>query len=188
MSLETTAPQSSRSPAAPTRAISATVPDWSRERPQRFWDPGPRLLKSIRDRQSILSSAGKRPGPFRALAAKLCTLRHRFWSVVSGADIPLTSRIAGGLALPHPSGIVIHPDAVVGPNCCFFQQVTLGVGGPIPGAPIVGGQVDIGAGAKVLGGVRIGDYARIGANAVVLSDVPPGATAVGVPARMIPTP
>lgn len=172
----------------PDRPISATVPDWSREAPRRFWDPGPRLLRAIRDRQRTLERARGKPGPLDSLAAKVCTLRHRFWSVVTGADIPLTANIAGGLALPHPNGIVIHPDAVVGPNCCFFQQVTLGVGGPIPGAPIIGGQVDIGAGTKVLGGVRVGDYARIGANAVVLSDVPPGATAVGVPARIIPKP
>jgi serine O-acetyltransferase len=45
--------------------------------------------------------------------------------------------------------------------------------------------VDIGAGAKILGGVVIGDHARIGANAVVLQDIPPGATAVGIPARII---
>lgn len=86
--------------------------------------------------------------------------------------------------MPHPNGVVIHPDAVVGPNCLIFQQVTLGHG-PTPGAPIIGGHVDIGAGAKILGGIRVGDHARIGANSVVLSDVPPGATAVGIPAKVI---
>jgi serine O-acetyltransferase len=110
---------------------------------------------------------------------------HRFWSAVAGADIPLNARLGGGLLLPHPNGVVIHPDAVVGPNCLLFQQVTLGYGGPKPGAPVLGGHVDVGAGAKVLGGVRVGDHARIGANAVVLDDVPAGATAVGVPARVI---
>ncbi len=54
-------------------------------------------------------------------------LRHRFWSVVTGADIPLGCRIGGGLLLPHPNGVVIHPDAAIGPNCLIFQQVTLGV-------------------------------------------------------------
>jgi len=49
----------------------------------------------------------------------------------------------------------------------------------------LGGHVDIGTGAKVLGGVTVGDHARIGANAVVLRDVPEGATAVGVPARIV---
>jgi serine O-acetyltransferase len=112
-------------------------------------------------------------------------LQHRFWSAVTGADIPLTCQIGGGLLLVHPNGIVIHPAAVIGPNCLLFQQVTIGMGGRIPGAPVLGGHVDVGAGAKILGGVRIGDHAVIGANAVVLADVPEGCTAVGVPARII---
>lgn len=111
-------------------------------------------------------------------------LRHRFWSVVTGADIPLESQLGGGLLLPHPNGIVIHPGAVVGVNCLLFQQVTIGVGSRV-GLPRIGGHVDIGAGAKILGGVVVGDHARIGANAVVLDDVPPGATAVGIPARLV---
>ncbi len=166
----------------PARTISATVPDWSRETPTRFWEPGARLMKAIRDRQRLAD----RRGPIVRLRAGWCTLRHRFWSVVTGADIPWNCTIGGGLALPHPNGVVIHPEARIGPNCCFFQQVTVGVGGPVPGVPTIGGQVDIGAGARVLGGVRIGDYARIGANAVVLCDVPAGRTAVGVPARVLP--
>ncbi len=52
------------------------------------------------------------------VTCKLATLRHRFWSVVSGAEIPLNAvRIAGGLLLPHPHGVVVHPEAVIGPNC-----------------------------------------------------------------------
>jgi serine O-acetyltransferase len=164
------------------RTISATEPDWSRERATRFWEPGAKLMRAVRDRQAL---AGRR-GPISKVKVALCILRHRFWSVAAGADIPWTSRIGGGLALPHPNGVVIHPDATIGPNCCFFQQVTVGVGGTIDGAPTIGGQVDIGAGAKVLGGVKIGNYARIGANAVVLCDVPEGCTAVGVPARVLP--
>ena len=87
--------------------------------------------------------------------------------------------------LPHPNGIVIHPEAVIGFNCLFFQQVTIGMGSK-PGLPILGGDVEVGAGAKILGGIRIGDHVKIGANAVVLTDVPDGATAVGIPARIIP--
>jgi serine O-acetyltransferase len=105
--------------------------------------------------------------------------------MVAGADIPLESEIGGGLLLTHPNGVVIFPGAVIGPNCLISQQVTIGVGGSKLGAPVIGGHVDVGAGAKILGGVRIGDHARIGANAVVLEDVPSGATAVGVPARIV---
>jgi serine O-acetyltransferase len=112
-------------------------------------------------------------------------LWYRWWSAVCGAEIDLKVRIGGGLLIPHPNGIVIFPDVVIGPNCLIFQQVTLGIGGRTAGCPILGGHVDVGAGAKILGGVTIGDHAKIGANAVVLDDVPGGATAVGVPARIV---
>jgi serine O-acetyltransferase len=103
-------------------------------------------------------------------------LRNRFWSVVSGADIPLNCCIGGGLVLPHPNGIVIHSDVKIGPNCLIFQQVTIGVTSSII-PPVIGGHVDIGAGAIILGNIKIGDHARIGAHALVCKDVPAGKTA-----------
>jgi serine O-acetyltransferase len=103
--------------------------------------------------------------------------------MVSGADIPINTRIGGGLLIPHPNGVVIHSDAEIGINCLLFQQATIGTRGG--GAPRVGNHVDIGAGARVLGSIRVGDYARIGANAVVLEDVPRDKTAVGIPARIL---
>lgn len=115
------------------------------------------------------------------MVRKYCSLRHRFWSVVTGAEIDLNASIGGGLLLPHPNGIVIHPDAVIGPNCLIFQQVTIGTSGR-GGYPRIGGHVDIGAGARILGGVVVGDHAVIGANAVVLTDVPTHGRAVGIPA------
>lgn len=158
--------------------ISAKTPDWSREaiRPGTY-EPWKRLLRTIRQYQA------KTGGPGR-LFRPLLVLRHRFWSVVCGSDIPINAKLGGGLITLHPQGIVVHPEAVVGPNCLILQQVTLGTG-PKPGLPRIGGHVDIGAGAKILGGVVIGDHARIGANAVVVTDIPPGATAVGIPARVI---
>ena len=161
--------------------VFATTPDWSRERCTRGrWEPSRRLLKSIRCYQYW-----RRHGWLGRCWAKFCLVQYRFWSLVSGAEIPLLARIDGGLLLPHPNGVVIHPDVQIGPNCLIFQQVTLGTGGPIPGVPRLGGHVDIGAGAKILGGVVIGDRAKIGANAVVLDHVPAGATAVGIPARIV---
>ena len=164
-----------------TAQISAEVPDWSREalRPGE-WNPGKRLLISLRDYQRLAAM----PGPVAALCKKWAVLRHRFWSAVSGADIPLNSQVGGGLLLPHPNGVVVHPAARIGPNCLLFQQVTLGTHSD-GRAPVLMGHVDIGAGAKVLGGVTIGAHAVIGANAVVLHDVPPGAVAVGIPARVL---
>lgn len=166
---------------APGGAVSAIAPDWSRERCAfGEWNPSRRLLRSIRRYQRWRG----RFGLVGLLVCKLSVLEHRFWSAVSGADIPLNCSIGGGLLTPHPNGIVIHPSARLGPNCLIFQQVTIGQGGPLPGFPRIGGHVDIGAGAKILGGVVIGDHARIGANAVVCRDVPAGRTAVGVPARL----
>jgi serine O-acetyltransferase len=103
--------------------------------------------------------------------------------VITGADIPLGTKISGGLLLPHPNGVVIHGDSIVGPNCLLFHQVTLGFG--TGGVPTLGGGVDICAGAKIIGAITVGDRAIVGANAVVLKDVPPGATVAGVPARII---
>jgi serine O-acetyltransferase len=51
--------------------------------------------------------------------------------------------------------------------------------------PTIGRNVHVGTGAKIVGPVKLGDGASIGANAVVVSDVPPNATAVGVPARIV---
>ena len=102
---------------------------------------------------------------------------------MTGADIPLDCNLGGGLLLPHPNGVVIAPGAALGPNCLLFQQVTIGSDGR--GVPTLEGHVDVGAGAKLLGPIRIGEHAKIGANAVVVTDVPPFATAVGVPARIV---
>lgn len=158
--------------------VSAEVPDWSRESKSFFsWHPSRALLASIRSYQHHAGALN----PLSIFLKKFAVLRHRFWSVVTGADIPLDCQIGGGLLLPHPNGIVIHPSVRIGPNCLIFQQVTIGTrtDGMLP---VIGGHVDIGAGAKILGGVHVGDHACIGANAVVLKDVPAGKTAVGIPA------
>jgi serine O-acetyltransferase len=157
---------------------SASHPDWSRESCERWWQPSRRLLQTVRE----YSRAKETGGAVGWVRSKVAVALHRFWSVAAGADIPInTGRIGGGLLLPHPNGVVIHPEAQIGPNCLIFQQVTIGTG-PRPGVPRIGGHVDIGAGAKILGGVVIGDHARIGANAVVVCDVPSGAVATGIPA------
>lgn len=165
-----------------TKTISATEPDWSREQktPGRY-EPAKHLLAAVRRYQKLKSEGGF----LTSLLSPFVVLQHRFWSAVTGADIPLNSKIGGGLLMPHPNGIVIHPEAEIGPNCLLFQQVTIGTGGPVPGTPVIAGHVDVGAGARILGGVTIGAHALIGANAVVISDVPAHTTAVGIPARII---
>ena len=161
--------------------ISADIPDWSRETPQRAWDPGRKLLKTIRD-HARLSEA---KGPLASLRRKAIVLRHRFWSVITSCDIPLGCDIGGGLLLPHPTGIVIHPDVKIGPNCLLMHQTTLGVSGDGGLAPILGGHVDVSAGAKVIGEIMVGDHTVIGANAVVLKNVEAFTIVGGVPAKLI---
>jgi serine O-acetyltransferase len=111
----------------------------------------------------------------------------KFIEVVTGITLPENTRVGRRLCIEHPGGIVIHGCSVIGDDCRIRQGVTLGAKThqrPLD-APILGNRVDVGAGAKILGAVRIGDDAVIGANAVVIRDVPSGAVAVGVPARIL---
>ena len=158
-----------------TRNISAINPDWEREKIYSWWSPSQQLLKSIRKYQKWQ----KKPGVIAKFFLYVYVIQHRFWSIVTATDIPLNCQLGGGLKLTHPNGIVIHPKASIGVNCLILQQVTIAKDVKI------GGHVDIGAGAKIIRPVYIGDHAKIGANAVVLNDVPAGATAVGVPAKII---
>ncbi len=168
-----------RASAAPARSVSATEPDWSREAKRFFeWAPSRSLLAAIRSYQR---HAGRR-NPWSMLVQRAAVFRHRFWSIVTGADIPINTRIGGGLLLPHPNGVVVHCDSVIGPNCLLFQQVTLGAGRG--GVPTLGGHVDVGAGAKILGGFAVGDHARIGANALVTSAVPSGGVVTARPSEL----
>lgn len=100
-----------------------------------------------------------------------------------GLDIVPGVRIGGGLYMPHTVGTVIMARHI-GRNVTLVSNITIGMRNE-PGFPTIGDNVFIGAGARVLGSITIGDGASIGANAVVLTDVPPGATAVGVPARIL---
>lgn len=88
-----------------------------------------------------------------------------------------------GFVLIHSVGVVINGAVRGGSGIHIEHQVTIGA--QRRQSPTLGDNIFIGAGAKIVGGVTVGDGAQIGANAVVLHDVPPGATAVGVPARII---
>lgn len=107
--------------------------------------------------------------------------------MLCGVTIGVSAKIGRRLVIEHSGAIVVHGHAVLGDDCIIRQGVTIGnryMNKPLE-APTIGHRVNIGAGAKILGAVHIGDDAEIGANAVVLKDVPAGAVAVGVPARII---
>jgi serine O-acetyltransferase len=111
----------------------------------------------------------------------------KFVEILTGITIPDYATIGRRLTIEHCGGIVLHGETVIGDDCVIRQGVTIGnrySNRPME-APVLGNGVEIGAGAKVLGAIRLGDGAAVGANAVVLTDVPPGAAAVGVPARII---
>ncbi|NEO69393.1 serine O-acetyltransferase [Moorena sp. SIO3H5] len=104
-----------------------------------------------------------------------------------GIELPYTVKLGRRVIIEHQSGIVIHGDCTIGDDSIIRQGVTLGnryLDRPLD-APILGKSVNVGAGAKIFGKVTIGNGANIGANAVVLSDVPAGATVVGIPAKVI---
>ena len=104
-----------------------------------------------------------------------------------GIEIHPGATIGKRVFIDHGVGVVIGATAIVGDDVIIYQGVTLGGTGKDTGKrhPTVGNNVMIGAGAKILGPIKIGDNARIAAGAVVLADVPPNATAVGVPARIV---
>jgi serine O-acetyltransferase len=100
-----------------------------------------------------------------------------------GLDIPPSVEIGPGLYIPHPVGTVVMAQRV-GANVSLVSAITIGMRAT-PDFPVIGDGVFVGAGARILGAIIVGAGANIGANAVVLKDVPPGATAVGVPARIL---
>jgi serine O-acetyltransferase len=114
----------------------------------------------------------------------------RLWSQharrQTGIEIHPGATIGRRVFIDHGMGVVIGETAVVGNDVLMFNGINLGGTTMSPGKrhPTIGDRVVIGAGAKVLGAVHVGSDARIGANAVVVKDVPDGATAVGIPAKV----
>ena len=106
---------------------------------------------------------------------------------LTGIEIHPGAQIGKRLMIDHGSGVVIGETCIIGDDCTLYQGVTLGGTGKDTGKrhPTLGNNVMVGAGAKVLGPFRIGDGAKIAAGAVVLKEVPAGATAVGIPAKVV---
>ncbi|HTL28833.1 MAG TPA: serine O-acetyltransferase [Tepidisphaeraceae bacterium] len=104
-----------------------------------------------------------------------------------GIELPYSAKLGRRVIFEHQGAVVIHGDSEIGDDSIIRQGVTLGnrrLDRPHE-APKLGKRVNVGAGAKILGAVVIGDDAVIGANAVVLENVPAGALAVGIPAKVV---
>lgn len=114
-------------------------------------------------------------------------MTSQFAKFLTGIEIHPAAKIAPGVFIDHGHGVVIGETAEVGTGTVIYQGCTLGGTGKETGKrhPTVGEYCVISAGAKVLGDITVGDYAKVGAGAVVLKDVPPHATVVGVPARVV---
>jgi serine O-acetyltransferase len=121
--------------------------------------------------------------PALRLPARLLSQAAR---AATGIEIHPGAQIGRRFFIDHGMGVVIGETAQVGNDVVLFHGATLGGKALHHGKrhPTVGNGVVVGAGAKVLGPVWIGDGAQIGANAVVITDVPAGAVAVGVPAKI----
>ena len=127
-----------------------------------------------------------RPRLLRKPFSLLYKLMRMFSHILTGIELPCEARVGRRLRIEHFGGIIVSGDAVIGDDVVIRQGVTIGLKRTHErGAPVIGNRVDIGAGAKLLGAITIGDDAVIGANAVVIKDVPAGALAVGIPARII---
>lgn len=116
--------------------------------------------------------------------ARMLSAFGRGWT---GIEIHPGATIGRRFFIDHGMGVVIGETAEIGDDCTLYHGVTLGGTSWKPGKrhPTLGNNVVIGAGAKILGPLRLGDGSRVGSNAVVLKDVPPNATAVGIPAHIV---
>lgn len=117
----------------------------------------------------------------------LARMTSQIAKFLTGIEIHPAAKIAPGVFIDHGEGVVIGETAEVEEGVIIYQGATLGGTGKEKGKrhPTVKRGAIISAGARVLGGFTVGEYAKIGANAVVLKEVPPYATVVGVPGKVV---
>jgi len=128
---------------------------------------------------------GLRLAPLRWALGKVYGAVAVIIPIVSGVAIDRRMTVGRRFHIVHAGMVGLHPQATFGDDCGVMHGVTVGtnmVGRP----PTIGNGVFIGCGATVLGEITIGDGARIAANSLVVSDVPAGAMAMGVPAKVYP--
>lgn len=130
---------------------------------------------------------GIQPKLLRAPFSLLYRMLYRKVRNTYGIELPYTVKLGRRVVIEHQGCIVIHGNCAIGDDSIIRQGVTLGLRylDRLTEAPSLGKRVNVGAGAKLFGNIVIGDDVNVGANAVVLSDVPDGATVVGIPAKVV---
>jgi serine O-acetyltransferase len=114
---------------------------------------------------------------------------NKFCEVFMEMMIDPQATIGGGLYIGHIGGVHINPEAVLGRNCDLAHRITIGASAMgRKGIPILGDDVYVGTGAALVGKIKIGNGAKIAANSLVMTNVPAGATVMGVPARVVMQP
>jgi serine O-acetyltransferase len=129
---------------------------------------------------------GIRPKLLRAPFTLAFRSLARIIELIAGIHLPYTVKLGRRVRIWHHGGIVLHARSI-GDEVCIRHNTTFGIASRdrVRAIPTIGDRADIGCGACVLGAVTIGHDSIIGANAVVVTDIPPYATAVGIPARVI---
>lgn len=123
-------------------------------------------------------------GPLKWLARFIAMISR--W--LTGIEIHPGASLGRGVFIDHGMGVVVGETTEIGDHCTIYQGVTLGGTSLVKGSkrhPTLEARVVVGAGAKVLGPFTVGEGAKIGSNAVVVKAVPPGATVIGIPARIV---
>jgi serine O-acetyltransferase len=106
---------------------------------------------------------------------------------LTGIEIHPGAKFGRRVFIDHGMGVVIGETSEIGDDCLIYKGVVLG-GTTLKKKkrhPTLGNRVIVGSNSTILGAITIGDGARIGSNSVVIKSVPPGATVVGVPGRIV---
>jgi serine O-acetyltransferase len=148
----------------------------------KFNEPGLWTLAAYR---LSVGSAELPPGPLRRLATAGTNVLAFVLRLATHTVIPADVKVGEGLHLIHAMSVSIASGVRIGDRVGIMHEVTIGPSYDRAGVPKIGNDVFIGVGAAILGPVDIGDGAMIAANSLVISDVPPGAFAVGVPAKLV---
>ena len=132
-------------------------------------------------------SMGQKFAPWRWVTSKIYGVLNIFSEIITRTDMDRHVQVGKSFHLIHPENVRIAAGVVIGDRVGIMHGVTIATN-MFPGVPVIGNDVFIGAYATVIGRIKIGDGARIAANTLVISDVPPGTTAIGVPAKIMRVP